>query len=174
MLDAGGCSPLGIGWRARGVEDRKGVLMASIPPKLREFIDDLALLDRQDRMQVLIETSDRFEEVPARIATRPFAPGHLVPKCESQAYVWAEPTDGSLKFWFAVENPQGVSARALAVLLDESLSGEDLETIAEASVDAVFEIFGRDITMGKGEGLTGMVSMVAAFGRERRAQLAAS
>jgi cysteine desulfuration protein SufE len=140
--------------------------MASIPPKLREFIDDLALLDRQDRMQVLIETADRFEEVPERVATRPFSPGHLVPKCESQAYVWAEPTDDSLKFWFAVENPQGVSARALAVLLDESLSGADLETIADTSVDAVFEIFGKDITMGKGEGLTGMVSMVSAFGKE--------
>ena len=144
--------------------------MPSIPPKLQEFIDDLALFDRQDRMQVLIETSDRFEEVPPRIAERPFDESHLVPKCESQAYVWAEPVDDSLKFHFAVENPQGVSARALAVLLDESLSGQDLELIADASVDAVFEIFGKDVSMGKGEGLTGMISMVARYARERLAE----
>jgi len=143
--------------------------MPSIPPKLQEFIDDLSMLERADRMQVLIETADRFEEVPPRIAERPFDDAHLVPKCESQAYVWAEPTDGSLKFHFAVENPQGVSARALAVVLDESLSGEDLETIAGASVDAVFEIFGRDVSMGKGEGLTGMISMVARYARDRLA-----
>ena len=146
--------------------------MASIPPKLQEFIDDLSMLERADRMQVLIETSDRFEEVPERIATRPFDEAHLVPKCESQAYVWAEPTDDSLKFYFAVENPQGCRRGALAVLLDESLSGEDLETVAGASVDAVFEIFGRDVSMGKGEGLTGMISMVAAYAREALAHRA--
>ena len=65
-------------------------------------------------------------------------------------------------FWvrFAVENPQGISARALAVILDESLSGRPLTKLASLSTDLPMEIFGRELSLGKNLGLAGMVGMV--------------
>ena len=89
---------------------------------------------------MLISVADRFQDVPERIATRPFPEEHKVPACESQAYVWAEPLgDGTLKFHFAVENPQGISAKAMAVILDEALSGEPPEEVARVSGEVVYE-----------------------------------
>jgi len=106
--------------------------MAKTPRKLQEFLE------------LLIGIADRFREVPAEIARRPFPTENLVPHCESQAYFWPEDrSDGTLGLHFAVENPQGVSARAMAVILDESLSGELLEEVVGVEDDLPYEIFGR-------------------------------
>ena len=136
--------------------------MAEYPEKLRELLEDFAFVtDRSERAELLIELADRFRGVPERVARRPFPEEHRVPHCESEAYVWAEDQpDGTLKFHFAVENPQGISAKAMAVILDEALSGAPPEQVAGVGEDIVFEVFGRDLSMGKGQGLTGMVGMV--------------
>jgi len=68
---------------------------------------------------------------------------------------------------FAVENPQGLSARAWAVILDETLSGQPLEQVASVPGDVVFQVFGREVSMGRGEGLIGMLAVVQRLVRER-------
>ena len=133
-----------------------------MPPKLRQYLDTFALIeDRHDRIQLLIDMADRYREVPPSIASRPFARDHLVPHCESDAYAWvvARP-DGTLDLYFAVENPQGISARAMAVILMETLSGETPESVAQIPSDLPYVFFGRELSMGKTMGLTGMVAMV--------------
>lgn len=143
--------------------------MADTPAKLDEILETLELTgDRTERIQLLIDIADRFEEVPPRIARRPFGSDHLVPACESEAYVWGEDRpDGTLDFHFAVENPQGISAKSLAVILDEALSGAPLEQAAEVPQDLVYRVFGRELSMGKSMGLMGMVSMVGALAKQR-------
>jgi cysteine desulfuration protein SufE len=123
---------------------------------------------------MLIELADRFKEVPPEVATRPFPEENHVERCESQAYVWAkELPDGTLKFDFAVENPQGISAKSFAVVLDEALSGQPLELVAKTPTDIVFQIYGKDISMGKGQGLMGMLSHVTIHARRKLAARAA-
>jgi cysteine desulfuration protein SufE len=118
--------------------------------------------DRNERIQLLIDIAGRFEEVPPRIARRPFPEEHQVPACESQAYIFGEPRpDGTLDFHFAVENPQGISAKAMAVILDDTLSGAPPEQVAEVPQDIVYRVFGRELSMGKSMGLMSMVGMVA-------------
>jgi cysteine desulfuration protein SufE len=145
--------------------------MPEMPEKLEETLEMLDLVpDRAERIQVLIDIADRFEEVPPRIARRPFSPDNLVPACESQAYVWGEQRpDGTLDFHFAVENPQGISAKSLAVILDEGLSGAPLEQVAAVPQDLIYRVFGRELSMGKSMGLMGMVSMVAVMAKQRLA-----
>lgn len=138
------------------------MMAGSYPPKLAELVDTLALVpDRMARIDFLISIADRFREVPEHIARRPYSRDHQVPACESEAYLWAEKLDGErLKFHFAVENPQGISAKAMAVILDESLSEEPLADVASISGDIVYDVFGRELSMGKSMGLMGMVTMV--------------
>lgn len=92
-----------------------------------------------ERIQLLIDYADRFKEVPEQIATRPFAEDHRVPFCES---------------------------KALAAILDETLSGLPAEQIMGISPDLVFKLFGRNISMGKGQGLMAMVSMVKSAAKQ--------
>lgn len=138
-----------------------------LPERLRDVLDLFDFLpERSERIQALIEIADRFREVPAEVASRPYDEAHKVPGCESEAYLWAVPrAKGGLKFHFAVENPQGISARAMAVVLDEALSGAPLEQVARVPRDLPLRLFGNELSMGKNLGLTGMVGMVQAEAR---------
>ena len=134
--------------------------MAEIPAKLTDLVAMLQGLGRMERIEMLIGLADRFREVPESIAQRPFGEEFKVPACESEAFLWAQPQDdGTLKFHFAVENPQGISAKAMAVILDEGLSGESVREVAQVDGEIIYEIFGRELSMGKSMGLMGMVSM---------------
>ena len=140
--------------------------MTGGPATLRRFVDALELLgDRSDRIQYLIDVADRFREVPAEVATRPFAPEHEVAHCESGAFVWATPEDGRYSFHFAVDNPQGISAKALAVVLQEALEGATLNEVLAVPEELPYQIFGRELSMGKSMGLIEMVRMVKAQAR---------
>ena len=91
----------------------------------------------------------------------------MTPACESEAYVWCEELpDQALKFHFAVENPQGISAKAMAVILDETLSGEPAHCLAQVPGEVVYQIFGKDLSMGKSMGLMSLVSMVQACAKK--------
>jgi cysteine desulfuration protein SufE len=141
---------------------------STYPPKLAELVETLGLLDRGERIDALIGLADRFEEVPAEVARRPFPEKSKVPACESDAYVFPAPRrGGGLDLHFAVENPQGLSAKAMAVILKESLEGEDPASYAELSAELPLEIFGRELSMGKNMGLMGMVAMVAHAARQQ-------
>ncbi len=139
------------------------------PPKLRETLEFFETLeDQNDRVNVLLDYANKFKEVPKEIAVRPFEKSHQVPQCESEAYVWAiQHSDGTLKYHFAVENPSGVSAKALAQILDETLSGEKPETIAQIDAEIIYTIFRQNISMGKGLGLMSMVQAVVALAKQQ-------
>jgi cysteine desulfuration protein SufE len=138
-----------------------------IPKPLAEILETLeSLPDPADRVQMLISFADQFRDVPPEVATRPFPVEHQVPQCESEAYAWAVlQADGTLTLHFAVESPVGVSAKALATILDQGLSGQKPEIIAQVSPDVVYRIFRQNISMGKGIGLMGMVQAVQALAK---------
>lgn len=144
---------------------------AKLPERLQRLLDTLALLpERADRIQLLMDIADRFREVPESVASRPFPEEHRVPACESEAFVWARPQgDGTLKLYFAVENPQGISARAMAVILEETLSGAAPEEVARVPRDVPNQIFGNELSMGKSMGLMAMVAMVQAAAKRQLA-----
>ena len=139
--------------------------MADMPPKLATLLDTLELIsDRSERIALLIDLAKRFREVSARVATRPFSEHHRTPACESEVFVWPEvQPDNTLRFHFAVDNPQGIAAKALAVVLDETLSGAPPEQVAELDPAFVNTMFGNELSMGKSMGLTSMVAMVRGF-----------
>ena len=134
----------------------------SYPPKLRQLLETFDLFpDPADRTGMLLSYSDQFREVPADVAQRPFPKSHQIPQCESDAYVWGmKQLDGTLKLHFAVENPSGVSARALAAILERTLSGLNPADIATVDCGIVERIFRQNISMGKGMGLMAMVEAV--------------
>jgi cysteine desulfuration protein SufE len=139
-----------------------------VPAPLASVVSEFEHLDRGLRAEMLIEYADQFTEVPAEVATRPYPELKRAPRCESEAYVFAtDNPDGTLKLWFAVENPQGLSAKAWASILDETLSGQPLDQVARVPQETIFKIFGRDISMGKGQGLIGMLDLVHHEARKR-------
>ena len=145
--------------------------MEPLPPALSDLVADFEFVDRALRAEMLIEYADRFREVPPAVAARPWPEANRAPRCESEAYVFAvDRPDGTLDLHFAVENPQGLSAKAWAVILAETLSGQPLERVAAVPGDLIVRVFGPDLSMGKGQGLLGMLERVQ---HEARARLQA-
>ena len=136
--------------------------MSDYPKKLEDVVETLSLLsDQQERRDILIDYAERFKEVPSEISSRPFPEDNKVPFCESGAYVWTLPQeDGTLKLFFAVENPQGISAKSLCTILASTLSGEKPENIIKIDEDLVYKIFGESLSMGKNMGLTGIIQRI--------------
>jgi len=142
--------------------------MAAQPAGLTELAADMKSMDRRERSETLIDYADQFEEVPAAIATRPFPEHNRAPNCESEAFVFVtDNPDGTIKLHFAVENPQGLSAKAWAVILDETASGRPLDEVAAIDPQSIFDVFGSDLSMGKGMGLNGMLQIVHHEARKR-------
>jgi cysteine desulfuration protein SufE len=131
-----------------------------MPEKLQKVLETFDMFpDPADRTNLLLSYSDQFKDVPPEVARRPFPKAHQVPQCESDAYVWAvKRPDGGLDLHFAVENPSGVSARALAAILQRTLSGLE-------------RIFRQNISMGKGMGLMSMVGAVQTLAKRAISQL---
>ncbi|MES1147471.1 MAG: SufE family protein [bacterium] len=128
------------------------------PPKIAQFLEDLSLFpDRQDKIQVLISLATKFKPFDA---PHPYPEDHRVPGCESEAYGWTVLEDGKLRLEFVVDNPQGISAKAMAALLKEGLDGEPMETAFMLDEELVYEVFGRELSMGKSGGLMNMISLV--------------
>jgi cysteine desulfuration protein SufE len=138
-----------------------------IPEKLQQLLDTFEMFsDPADRTSMLLSYADQFQDVPESIALRPFDCTHRVPQCESDAYAWAiKKPDNTLKLYFAVENPSGISAKALATILDRTLSGLTPDQVAQVSTDIVERIFRQNISMGKGIGLMSMVQAVQALAK---------
>jgi len=95
------------------------------PGALQDVLDTFAIVtDPVERANMLIGFADQFRPVPPEVATPPYPRDHLVPYCESEAYVWVvAQDDGTARLYFAVENPSGISAKALASILTSTLSG---------------------------------------------------
>ena len=130
-----------------------------IPAKLQEYLDDLAIFtDRQDHIEYLIALADDYKHPDASSFER--TEGKKVPGCESEVFIESVPAESSVRYRFAVDNPQGISAMAMAVILQDSLSGAPKDQVAEVPEDVVFKIFGNELSMGKNLGLTNMVRIV--------------
>lgn len=133
----------------------------NIPEKLSDMLEMIeSVSDRSERIELLISLGERFKGVPEAVAARPYPDENKVPACESEAYVFTAPHgDGTLDYYYAVENPQGISAMATAVILSDACSGAPIDQVANLSTDMIYQIFGNELSMGKSMGLTALVQM---------------
>jgi cysteine desulfuration protein SufE len=141
----------------------------SPPPELEEVLELLdSVGSREERIDLLMSLANRLRPVPERIARRPYPETHRVAGCESQVYIWAERRpDGTADFHFAVENPQGVTAQALAAILQQTCSGVPAEQIRAIPEDVIFRIFGRELSIAKITGLTGVIRKLQTLAEQR-------
>jgi cysteine desulfuration protein SufE len=132
------------------------------PDKLEELLELFSMYtSEKERIDMLVDFADRFREVPPDIAQKPYPEKNKVPFCESGAYVFkVKHPDETVKLYFAVENPQGVSAKALSAILEKTLSGEKEEVLKNIPEDLVYKLFGQSLSMGKNMGLTGIIQMI--------------
>lgn len=127
---------------------------------LSEILKELSELDNDSKAYYLIDLADEFIQTNNK---KPYSENNKVPACESEVYLWVTNKNNKYYLDFSVENPQGISAKAMAVILQNSLNGLTKEEINLISDDLPYEIFGKSLSMGKGAGLVSMVRLVKYF-----------
>lgn len=135
--------------------------MTALPPKLQELTELLSSFPDDERVNILIDFGEKLAPIPDEIAVMPYPAENKAPYCESDAYVWSEQLpDKTVKFYFAVENPQGLSAKALSAILDKTLSGESAQVIVNIDDRVIAKIFGTGLSVRKQMGLSGIIKKV--------------
>lgn len=143
-------------------------MSAVYPERLRELLETLlSIEDMSTRADVLIELAEELPAMDESVASKPYPEENKIPGCESEVYMFATPQGEGLDYHFAVENPQGISAKALAAILVQGLSGEPCENVLQVNEEFVHDVFGKQLSMGKGQGLMSMVAMVKAFAKKQ-------
>ncbi len=127
---------------------------------LLELAESLESLDRAERIETLTDYARRYQPVPEWVAGKPYPERNKVPGCESEVYAFMVPDSGVR---FAVENRQGVSAMALAAILQEFFGGAWANEIEQVPDEIVYRLFGRELSMGKSMGLINMVATAKAL-----------
>ena len=131
------------------------------PTEIQDILDELShFQERRDRIEILVSLADQFKGVPPSVAQEPFPIERKIPGCESEVFLWTCLSDGMMHLEFAVQNPQGLSAKALAYILKMGLDGRPPSDAKLLDDDLVFSLFGTELSMGKSLGLTNMIRSV--------------
>lgn len=101
--------------------------VGSIPPRLQEIIDDFGWCEGREKLELLLEFSERLLPLPEwlhdqRDAMEP------VPECMTPVFVHAETQDGRMKFYFDVP-PESPTVRGYAAIMAEGAAGAAPEEI---------------------------------------------
>lgn len=131
------------------------------PPGIATILEDLSLFQGQDRVDALISIADGYTAAVER--AKSLSEEHKVPGCESDAYLWVSGSQDAANVEFFVGNPQGISAMALASVLSTGLNGRPVSEYLAVEDEVVFDLFGRNLSMGKSLGLINTVKLMKFF-----------
>jgi cysteine desulfuration protein SufE len=103
-----------------------------VPPRLAEIIEEFAVSDRNEKLELLLEFSDRLPPLPPHLA------GHhgmqQVHECMTPVFVEAELIDGGMRYHFDIP-PESPTTRGYAALLAEGVRGATPQQVVAVPTD---------------------------------------
>lgn len=90
-----------------------------LPPRLAEILDDFALSDRQEKMELLLELSASLLPIPAGLV-KPIGQPEPVPECMTPVTVYSHDQQGRLRFYFEIP-PEAPTIRGYAAIIQQGL-----------------------------------------------------
>lgn len=94
----------------------------SLAKNAAELAEDFNAIPLKDRLQLLLEFSEKLPELPARYADHPDLL-ERVEECQSPVYLFVEVTDGIVSLFFTAP-AEAPTTRGFASILHELLDGQ--------------------------------------------------
>jgi len=107
--------------------------MSNLPGKLQEIIDDFALAEKQEKVELLIQYAESLPALPAWLEAERDKMD-AVPECMTPVHVFGELKDGHITFYFDIP-PQAPTVRGLAAILAGGLNGATPEEVLSVPAD---------------------------------------
>jgi cysteine desulfuration protein SufE len=99
----------------------------AIPPRLREIIEDFKWCEGREKLDLLLEFSEKMPPLPERLEQRRDELDQ-VHECMAPVFVYAETDAGKMAFYFEIP-PESPTVRGYAALLAEGAQGASPEEI---------------------------------------------
>jgi cysteine desulfuration protein SufE len=110
------------------------IIMANLPPKLQEIVDDFASMTREEKVETLVAYSESLPPLPDRLKEQRDKMDP-VPECMTPVFLHGEKQpDGGVQFYFDIP-PQSPTVRGLASILASGLNGSKPEEILSVPGD---------------------------------------
>ena len=91
-------------------------------------------VDRDTRLEALLDSSRKLPEVPARLAAARDTSGIDVPECQTPVHLWVERENGALRFYGDVPR-ESPTVRGYVSMLIRTLDGATQEEVEEVPDD---------------------------------------
>jgi cysteine desulfuration protein SufE len=99
----------------------------AIPPRLQEIIEDFKWCEGREKLELLLEFSEKMPPLPERLDQRRDELDQ-VHECMTPVFVYAETDAGKMTFYFDIP-PESPTVRGYAALLAEGARGASPEEI---------------------------------------------
>jgi cysteine desulfuration protein SufE len=104
-----------------------------IPPRLQEIIEDFQWSEDREKLELLLEFSERMPPLPDWLQADRSAM-EAVPECMTPVSVQSQVEDGRMTFYFEVP-PQSPTVRGFAALMAEGVQGAPPEQVLNIPAD---------------------------------------
>ena len=131
--------------------------MSDLPARLQEIVEDFDYCEGQEKLEYLLEFSERLPPLPERLQGRRDEMDE-VHECLSPVYILAEKKNGSVHYYFDIP-PEAPTVRGFATILLEGLDG-----LSPAEIEAVPDLFYLEMGLQKvltGQRLNGIGAVLA-------------
>jgi len=107
--------------------------MPNLPQKLQAIIDDFALAEKQEKVELLIQYAESLPALPKWLEAERDKMDP-VPECMTPVHVFGEKKEAGMTFHFDIP-PQAPTVRGLASILANGLDGSTPEEIISVPAD---------------------------------------
>jgi len=109
-----------------------------MPARLAEIIEDFELSEGREKIEMLVDYSERMSPLPERVVQNRGAMDE-VPECMTPVFIAAETVDGGMHFYFDVplESP---TVRGFASILSQGLDGATPEQVLAVPNDFFYRM----------------------------------
>jgi cysteine desulfuration protein SufE len=110
----------------------------TIPARLAEIIEDFELSEGREKIEMLVDYSERMSPLPEQIAQNRNTMEE-VPECMTPVFIAAKTVDGGMHFYFDVP-PESPTVRGFASILSQGLDGASPEQVLEVPNDFFYRM----------------------------------
>ncbi len=132
-------------------------VQVALPSRLAEIVDDFALAEGREKLEMLLQYSDSLPPVPDWLKGKEDQMEE-VPECMTPVSVAAEVKDGGMVYHFIVP-PESPTVRGYAAILAEGLRGATPEEVLNLPADFFLQMGLQQVLTS--QRLNGMAALVA-------------
>lgn len=131
--------------------------ITTMPTRLVEIIEDFELSEGREKIEMLVDYSERMSPLPEQIAQNRNTMEE-VPECMTPVFVAAETVDGGMRFYFDVP-PESPTVRGFASILSQGLDGASPEQVLAVPNDFFYRMgLEQVLTMQRLKGFTSILA----------------